>query len=136
VIIKRLPAMRVASVRFQLKAYDEVEVQRFERELFGALPSDSLGAVRGVLWRRCAGSGFLEAEPFTEIRHELPRRSFYDLKDVPPVMAACAFSSADDAAAEQAYDAIRRWMSTRGFALAGAKREIYLDHMLEIQFPF
>jgi effector-binding domain-containing protein len=43
-------------------------------------------------------------------------------------MAASAFSTTDDAAAEQAYGAIRKWMSTRGFALAGAKREIYLDH--------
>src|SRR5215472_10256660 len=66
VIIKRVPAMRVASLRFELKAYDEVEVQRFERELFGGLPSDSLGAVRGVLWSRSAGSDYLEAEPFTE----------------------------------------------------------------------
>jgi DNA-binding transcriptional MerR regulator len=135
VIIKRVPSMRVASLRFELEAYDEVEVQRFERELFGSLPPDSLGAVHGVLWRRRAGSESLEAEPFTEIRHELPRRSFYDLKDLPPVMAACAFSSTDDAAAEQTYGAIRDWMSTRGFALAGQKREIYLDHMLEIQFP-
>jgi DNA-binding transcriptional MerR regulator len=135
VIIKRVPAMRVASIRFELKAYDEFEVQRFERELFGALPSDSLGAVRGVLWRRSAGSDYLEAEPFTQIRHELPRRSFYDLKDLPPVTVACAFSRTDDAAAEETYAAIRNWMSTRGFALAGQKREIHLDNMLEIQFP-
>jgi hypothetical protein len=87
------------------------------------------------LWRRCADSNFLEAEPFTQICHELPSRSFYDLKDLAPVVAACAFSSTDDAAAEQAYGAIRSWMSTRGFALAGQKREVYLEHMLEIQFP-
>jgi effector-binding domain-containing protein len=50
-------------------------------------------------------------------------------------MAACAFSSNDDASAEQAYRAINTWMSTRGFSLAGPKREIYLDNILEIQFP-
>ena len=77
-----------------------------------------LGAVRGVLWRRCTGSDSLEAEPFTAIRLEPPRRSFYDLKDLPPVMAACAFSSTDDTSGEQAYGAIRSWMSTRGFTLA------------------
>lgn len=125
----------MASVRVELKIYDELQVQRFERELFDSLPSDSLCTVRGVLWRRCTGSDFLEAEPFAEICHELPRRSFYDLRDLPPVMAACAFSSTDDAAAEQTYGAIRSWMSSRGFVLAGQKREIYLDHMLEIQFP-
>ena len=135
VIVKRLPAMRVASLRVELEAYDEVEVRRFERELFGSLPPDSLGAVRGVLWRRCAGSDSLEAEPFTEIRRELPPRSFYDLKELPPVTAACAFSSTDDDAAEETYGALRKWMSTRGCALAGQKREIYLDRLLEIQFP-
>src|SRR5215469_9945045 len=135
VIVKHVPTIRVASIRVELKVYDELQVQRFERELFGSLPSDSLGTVRGVLWRRCAGSDFLEAEPFTEICGELPRRSFYDLKDLPPVMVACAFSGTEEVAAEQAYAAIRTWMSTRGFALGGQKREIYLDHMLEIQFP-
>jgi DNA-binding transcriptional MerR regulator len=135
VIIKHVPTMRMVSIRFELKAYDEILVQRFERELFDSLPSESLGKVRGVLWRRCAGSDSLEAEPFAEIRHELPRRSFYDLKYLPPVMAACAFSTPDDAAAEQTYGALRNWMSTRGFALSGQKREIYRDHMLEIQFP-
>lgn len=135
VVMKRRRAMRVVSLRAEMKSYAEAEVLRLERELLCALPSDSLGAVRGVLWQRCAGSGFLIAEPFAEIRHDVPRRSFYDLKDLPPVMAACAFSSNDDAAAEQAYCAINKWMSTRGFSLAGPKREIYVDDMLEIQFP-
>lgn len=135
VITKRLPAMRVASLRVELEAYDEAEVRRCERELFGSLPADSLGAVRGILWRRGADTVSLEAEPFTEIRYQLPRRGFYDLKDLPPVFAACAFSSTDDDAAEQAYAAIRNWMSTRGCTLAGPKREIYRGHMLEIQFP-
>lgn len=50
-------------------------------------------------------------------------------------MAACAFSNNDDAAAERTYRTINTWMSTRGFSLAGPKREIYLDGMLEIQYP-
>lgn len=135
VIVKRLPALRVASLRVALEVYDEAEVQRCERALLHSLPADSLGSVRGVLWRRGADSISLEAEPFAEIRHELPRRSFYDLKELPPVVAACAFSRSDDDAAEETYGAVRKWMSTRGRTLAGPKREIYLDGMLEIQFP-
>jgi DNA-binding transcriptional MerR regulator len=135
VVMKHRHAMRVASLRVEMKVYAEAEVLRLERELLGALPPDSLGAIRGVLWQRCPNSGSLIAEPFAEIRHDLPRRSFYDLRDLPPVMAACAFSSNDDASAEQAYRAINTWMSTRGFCLAGPKREIYLDNILEIQFP-
>lgn len=135
VVMKRRRAMRVASLRAELKNYAEADVLRLERELLGALPPEALGAVRGVLWQRCAGSGPLIAEPFAEIRTDLPRRSFYDLKDLPAVTAACAFSRNEDVDAEQTYRAINTWMSTRGFSLAGPKREIYLDDMLEIQFP-
>lgn len=135
VVMKSRRAMRVASLRTEMTNYAETEVLRVERELLRALPAESLGAARGVLWQRCAGSGSLIAEPFAEIRHDLPRRSFYDLKNLPPVVAACAFCGNDDAAAEQTYRAINAWMSDRGFFLAGPKREIYLDDLLEIQFP-
>jgi DNA-binding transcriptional MerR regulator len=133
VVMKRRRAMRVASLRAEIEAYAEADVLRLERQLIGALPAESLGAVRGVLWQRCAGS--LIAEPFVEIRRDLPSRSFYDLQDLPPITAACAFSGNDDDAADRTYRAINVWMSRRGFSLAGPKREIYLDDMLEIQFP-
>jgi DNA-binding transcriptional MerR regulator len=135
VVMKRRRAMHVASLRAEFKSYVETDVLRLERELLSALPSESLGALRGVFWQRCGRSGSLIAEPFAEVRHDLVRRSFYDLQDLPPVMAACAFSNNDDAAAERTYRTINTWMSTRGFSLAGPKREIYLDGMLEIQFP-
>ena len=135
VVMKRRRGMRVASLLAEMKVYNEGDVLRMERELLDALPSESLRAVHGVLWQRCAGSGSLIAEPFAEIKHNLPRRSFYDLKDLAPITAACAFSRNEDAAADQAYRAINAWMSSRGFSLAGPKREIYLDDMLEIQFP-
>lgn len=135
VVMKRRRAMRVASLRAEMKSYVEADVLRLERELLSALPAESLGAVRGVLWQRCARSGSLIAEPFVEVGSHLARRSFYELKDLPPVVAACAFSSNDDAAAERAFGIINTWMSSRGFSLAGPKREIYLDGMLEIQFP-
>jgi DNA-binding transcriptional MerR regulator len=134
VVIKRRPGIRVASLRAQIKDGHYSDVSRFERELLGALPGELLGSVRGTLWHRCA-DGSLNAEAFIEIRHDPPRRSFYDLKDLPPVTAACAFCSNDDAAADEAYCAIRTWMASRGLILASPKREIYLDDMLEIQFP-
>lgn len=48
---------------------------------------------------------------------------------------ACAYSAMGDESTEQAYVAVRRWMQTRGYRLAGPKREIYLHNILEIQFP-
>ena len=68
------------------------------------------------------------AEPSAEIRHDLPRRRFYDLKYLPPVTAACAFSSSDDAVAEKAYRAINMWMSIRGFSLAGPSAKFISTH--------
>jgi hypothetical protein len=50
-------------------------------------------------------------------------------------MAACAFCRNDDAAADEAFRAINMWTSIRGFSFFSPKREIYLDDMLEIQFP-
>jgi effector-binding domain-containing protein len=56
-------------------------------------------------------------------------------EQLPAATVACAYSGLDDDSSEQSYNAIRKWMSVRGYQLAGPKREIYLDQMLEIQFP-
>jgi len=41
----------------------------------------------------------------------------------------------DDAAAESAYSALDRWLRARSFEACGAKREIYHQSTLEIQYP-
>jgi hypothetical protein len=46
-----------------------------------------------------------------------------------------AASGLDDDSPEDCYNAIRKWMNVGDYQLAGPKREIYLDQMLEIQFP-
>jgi len=135
VAIKRRSALRVATLRAEFKSYVETDVLRLEGELLSALPSEALGAMRGVMWQRCARTGSLIAEPFVEVRRDLARRSFYDVKDLPAVTAACAFSGNDAADAERTYSAINTWMAARGFSLASPKREVYLDDILEIQFP-
>jgi len=133
VVVKRRPAIRIASIRVKLRNYAEVE--RFEDELSGALPPQCVGALRGVLWHRCAESGRPEAEPFVELKKRAPSRGLYEEKQLPPATLACAYSGTDDESAEQAYLAVRRWMQIRGYRLGGPKREIYLQNMLEIQFP-
>lgn len=133
VVVKRRPAVVIASLRAQVQSYAEIE--RFEKELLGALPAHALGSLRGVLWHSCADSDFLEGEPFVALKERVPARSVYDLKQLPPATLACAYSQSDDTSAEQAYKAIRRWMNVRGYRLAGPKRELYLDQLLEIQFP-
>jgi DNA-binding transcriptional MerR regulator len=133
VVVKRRPAILVASIRSRVKSYSEIE--RFEQELLSELPVQSMGDLRGVLWHSCADSGFLEGEPFVALKQRVPSRSVYDLKQLPPATLACAYSGQDFDSAERSYAAIRRWMAIRGYRVAGPKRELYLDGLLEIQFP-
>jgi effector-binding domain-containing protein len=133
VIVKRRPAVRIASIRVKLRNY--AEVARFEKELSDALPPEFVGSLHGVLWHSCADSGSLEAEPFVELKKRAPLRGLCEMKELPEATLACAYSRTADESAEQAYLAVRRWMQIRGYRLAGPKREIYLQNMLEIQFP-
>ena len=133
VTVKRRPAVLVASIRSQLRTYSGVEA--LERKLLAEVPSQSRGDLRGVLWHRCADSGCLEGEAFVALRERLPRRDSYDLRQLPSATVACAYSSLDDDSAERSYSAIQTWMNARGYRLSGPKREIYLDELLEIQFP-
>jgi len=133
VVVKRRAAVPIASIRAKVKSY--TDILRFERELMNALPLECMGELRGVLWYRCADSGSLEGEPFVALRYSVPHRSYYDVKQLPAVTVACAYSGLDDDSAERSYMAIRKWMEVAGYKLDGPKREIYLDQMLEIQFP-
>ena len=133
IVVKRRPAVAIASVRSRLRSYSEVE--GFEKALLREVPGEAVGNLRGVLWHRCADSGCLEAEPFIALKQRVPARSVYDLKQLAPATLACAYSQQDDEDAERAYDAIRLWMAARNYRLAGPKRETYLPDMLEIQFP-
>lgn len=133
VVVKHLRATPIASVRAEVATY--ADILRFEQELLSVLPAHCVGDLRGVLWHRCADSGALEGEPFVGLKHKVPFRTYYDVKQLPAATVACAYSTLDDDSAEQCYDAIRRWMSVRGYQVAGPKREISLGQMLEIQFP-
>jgi DNA-binding transcriptional MerR regulator len=133
VVVKRRPTTPIASVRAKVESY--ADILQFEQELLAALPPQSIGSPRGVLWHSCADSGSLEGEPFVALKHEVPSRSFYDVKQLPAATVACAYCGLDDESAERGYEAIRKWMNATDHQLAGPKREIYLEQMLEIQFP-
>lgn len=88
-----------------------------------------------MLWHSCADSGSLDGEPFVELTREVPSGDSYQLKQMPLVMVASAYSGLIDEDAEQAYAATCSRMQSRGYWLAGTKREIYFDQMLEISSP-
>jgi DNA-binding transcriptional MerR regulator len=61
VLMKRRPAMLIASMRAKVGSYEEIE--RYEEMLLGSVPREAMAETRGVLWHRCADSGSLEGEP-------------------------------------------------------------------------
>lgn len=133
VVVKRRPAVLVASIRSRLESY--AGIARLDKELSDALPTHAVGDLRGVLWHRCADSGGLEGEAFIGLKERVPTCSLYDLKQLPAATLACAYSDWDDDRSELTYRAITKWMNVRGYGLAGPKREIYLDQLLAIEFP-
>ena len=133
VLIKHRRAVAIASVRARVNSYDDI--YRLENELLRSLPGTALGELRGVLWHRCADSGFLEGEPFVALRQRVPPRGSYELGQLPAATLACAYSTMDDASADRTYEALSSWTRVQGYRLAGPKREISHDEVLEIQFP-
>jgi DNA-binding transcriptional MerR regulator len=133
VVIKQRSALRVASVRARAKCY--AEISQLERELQRAVLPNLAGSLQGVLWHRCEESGAVEGEPFIEISPRAPRSGAYELKELPPVTVASAYCESTDQAAVRAYETIDRWLRVHDYRLDGPKREIYVGHILEIQFP-
>src|SRR5258708_36559728 len=81
VAVKRRPPLLVASVRSNVRSYEEIEP--FKEALLGELPPESIAGPHGVLWHRCADSGSLEGEPFVALKRRVPQRSGNELKTLP-----------------------------------------------------
>ena len=133
IFTKREPEMYIASIRAEVKRYEEIIPM--ERVLDTAVPTHIRGRVRGVLWHRCADSGRLEGEPFVQVNQPLSLKSFCDVRLVPATLVASCFSTTDDEDSELSYRALKDWMRLHRHKLTGPKRELTVGEVLEIQFP-
>ncbi len=133
VVLKQRSALHVASIRAQAGSYAEIGL--LERDLRRVLLPEVTGGLQGVLWHRCAASGAIEGEPFIQVSARARRSNAYELKEIPSATVAAAYCEPDDLDAERVYAAVDRWVHLHDYQLAGAKREIYLGQILEIQFP-
>ena len=107
-----------------------------QRQLLSSLPEGSIDKLRGVLWHRCADSGALEGEPFVQVCNvQRARTQLLRCQRASGNHRGLRLRIDDEADAERAYEALKRWVTSCGHKLAGAKREIYRDGLLEIQFP-
>ncbi len=132
VVLRRRPAMRIASMRARTRSYEEIGV--LERDLHQALNGERIGAVQGVLWHRCAASGAIEGEPFVQVSART-RRGAYAVSELPDAVVATAYCQPTDRDAERVYDAVSRWIHLHDYTLAAPKREVYVGSLLEVQFP-
>jgi DNA-binding transcriptional MerR regulator len=134
VILRRRPAIEVASLRATLGA--STDVIELDRQLLALVPKTCRGVVRGTLWHRCPdGIAGAEVEQFVEIVRPPPLRNGLSIGRLPAITAACAYSPDDEDASRSTFAEVRRWMTARGYELALSKRELYWPGRLEIQFP-
>jgi DNA-binding transcriptional MerR regulator len=133
VTVTHCKPVKILSVRTELKRYDDIH--KYEHALLNAVPTRSVGSLRGVLWHRCADSGIMEGEAFVELKGANLNASAFQTAELPAGPVARAFSSLDDDEAESTYVGLSRWIRSQGYDLAGARREIYRGNLLEIQYP-
>ena len=133
IVLKRRPAIRIASVRARAPSY--AAIGAMENEFRRAIDPVHAGREQGVLWHRCAASGVIEGEPFMEISARATQVGAYDLGELPSATVASAYCEPDDNDALRVYGALDRWLHSRGLRLNGPKREIYIGQILEVQFP-
>ena len=107
IVLKQRPAIRVASVRAQARSY--AAIGAMENDFRRAIDPAFAGREQGVLWHRCAASGVIEGEPFTEIAARAPRTGAYELKELPSATVASAYCEPDDDDAIRVYGALDRW---------------------------
>jgi DNA-binding transcriptional MerR regulator len=139
VVLKEIGAMQAATIRSTLASYSDF--MALERQLHARIPLASRSLLRGTLWHRCAHEGGLDGEPFVANVAPTPpdrrpvKASAVKLRTLPGGLMAAAYCANDDAAAEGTFMLLHRWMHAHGYNLAGPKRELYHQQVLEIQFP-
>ena len=136
VVLKQIAAMPVAAIRSTLNSYRDLLA--IERQLHARIPSRSHSALRGTLWHRCAHEGGLDGEPFVAIEHSMSDRApggAVKLRTLPSGLMAAAYCPDEDAPAESTFKLLHRWTETHGYQVAGPKRELNHQQLLEIQFP-
>ena len=133
VVLKQIPAIPVAAIRSTLTSYSDLFA--LERQLHATVLSRSRPALSGTLWHKCAHEGQLDGEPFMTTDVAPFWDSEVKLRTLPAGLMAAACCDNDDAAAESTFRLLHRWIAAHGYHLAGPKRELNHQQLLEIQFP-
>jgi effector-binding domain-containing protein len=148
IVIKTVPAMRVASRRIHIPTNDQVP------ELLGAAYMETYDYVRQqgardtgpcfALWHSPADVYENEdAEAIVPIDRSLPGTDRIQVYELPPVQVAAVVHHGNFEDFTQGHAALFEWIDANGYRIAGPYREIYIRHehgdlsdtTTEIQFP-
>jgi DNA-binding transcriptional MerR regulator len=143
VTIKRVEPRFVASVRDTLSSYADAD------ELFNELQSNfnQRGAPfeRAAIWHTCANRRRrIDCEAILFLREPARANGRARVYELPGASVACVIHHGSDETCERAYVAVRSWIKSHGYAIAGPNRELYWQGdvaqegdsgVTEIQFP-
>jgi DNA-binding transcriptional MerR regulator len=143
VLVRQTKEIWVVSLREKIRDYAEAD------ELFGELerkvPAHLLTAQRSALWHNCAQEGGpIDCEVLRCLKR--PVKPGWGLRtyQLRAGTAASIFHTGTEETMGESYRTLTRWLSSSGFRLQGAKREIYWiepdaraarESLTEIQFP-
>ena len=143
VTIKQVAPRLVASVRDTLSSYADAD------ELFNELHSHfkQRGAPleRGAIWHTCAKERrSIDCEAIFFLREPARSKGRAQVYELPGASVGAVIHQGSDETCERAYIAVRSWIRSRGYAIAGPNRELYWQGnveqdddsgVTEIQFP-
>jgi DNA-binding transcriptional MerR regulator len=143
VTIKRVEPRLVASVRDTLSSYADAD------ELFDELQSHfnqrGSSLERAAIWHTCAKQRrSIDCEAIVFLREPARAKGRAQVYELPGASVACVVHQGSDETCERAYIAVRSWIKSHSYAVAGPNRELYWQGdvaqdgdsgVTEIQFP-
>lgn len=147
VLLKQIPAMRVAALRDTIPAYDQQHILWQELEAFlaqaGVKPS---GPCLTLYYDSEYRQSDVDVEVCEPVETEFPQNSRIRLKELPEVEnMACIIHTGRYENLTQTYAVLFKWLDAHGYAICGPNREVYLvnidnndnpdEYITEIQFP-
>ncbi|MEW6731303.1 MAG: GyrI-like domain-containing protein [Acidobacteriota bacterium] len=143
VTLKRVAPQLVASVQDSLAAYSDAGA--LFNEIRSHLRKYDVASQHGAIWHSCTHTQqHINCEAVVFLREPSPGNERVKVYELPETLMASVIHQGNEETCEQAYRAIRCWIKSQGYKIAGPNRELYWQGSIEqdddssiteIQFP-
>jgi DNA-binding transcriptional MerR regulator len=143
VLVREMKASWVVSLREKILGYEEAD--ELFSELERKVPVHLLTAQRSALWHNCEQErGSIDCEVLRCLKRPIKLGRGLRTYQLRAGTVASIFHTGTEETMGESYRTLTRWLSSSGFRLNGAKREIYWiepdantsrESLTEIQFP-